>query len=299
MFTVIILTKNEEKHIARAIASVSELNPRVVVVDSYSTDATVDIAKSLGAEVFFNAWKNYSSQFNYALSLLGDSNCWVLRLDADEYISSELRKDIKEFLQNDRGTFDAMMVPRFVKFLGGDIRRGNLFPLWVVRFFKKDSGTCETRWMDEHIIVSGHIGRLNGKLVDDSLQNLTWWIEKHNSYACREAVDLILLKHGDVNSGEMQLGASSRQAERKRKLKVRVYSRLPGGFRAAAYFVYRFFCCFGFADTREGRAYHVLQGFWYRYLVDMKVREVERHMRSHSVGLNEAVSAILDIDLTK
>ena len=299
VFTVIILTKNEEKHIGRAIASVSELSPRVLVVDSYSTDATVDIARSLGAEVFFKKWKNYSSQFNYALTLLSDSDSWVLRLDADEYVSNELQDDIRGFLENNCGAYDAMMVPRYVTFLGGEVRRGNLFPVWVVRLFKKGSGVCETRWMDEHIVVRGQIGKLNGKLVDDNLKSLGWWIEKHNSYASREAVDLLILKVGDAPSEELEFGSSSRQAERKRNIKVRVYSRLPGGFRAALYFFYRFFCCFGFADTREGRAYHVLQGFWYRYLVDMKVREVERYMQSHSVGLNDAVSAVLGINLRK
>ncbi len=151
--------------------------------------------------------------------------------------------------------------------------------------------------MDEHITVAGPTMDFRGALIDDNLNSLTWWTDKHNRYASREAVDLLNIKYGFLPVDSIASLSDGSQASLKRWIKERVYARLPAGFRAFAYFFYRYVIRLGFLDGRAGTAFHVLQGFWYRYLVDAKVAEVERYMREEHCDVVEAIAAVLDIQL--
>lgn len=112
MLTVLILTKDEVLHIERAIASVSAIAERVVVVDSGSTDGTQDLARALGAEVLHKPWINYATQFNWALDQLSADTEWVLRLDADEIVSPELAREISEILPTLGAEVEGVYIPR-------------------------------------------------------------------------------------------------------------------------------------------------------------------------------------------
>ena len=192
---VIILTKDEERHIERAIDSVREIASRVYVVDSGSTDRTCELASGLGAKVLENPWVNHAVQFNWALGQLQPDDHWVLRLDADEILDSALRSSIAEVLSGVRGGFDAYEVKRRMAFLAKPIQWGGVFPIKIVRLFKQGRGQCEQRWMDEHIAIEGPAGVLDGELLDDNRNSLTWWIAKHNEYASREVVDILNAHH--------------------------------------------------------------------------------------------------------
>ncbi|PTR11621.1 glycosyltransferase family 2 protein [Cereibacter azotoformans] len=296
MLTVVILTRDEERHIARAISSVAGIADRILVVDSGSSDRTAEIAKGLGAEVLHNAWRNYATQFNWALDRLPDSTQWIMRLDADEIVSPELAVQIAATLPRLGPEVEGIVVGRRMAFMGRVIRHGGLFPIRVVRIFRHGKGRCENRWMDEHVIVRGAVCDLPGELLDDNLNSLTWWTEKHNSYASREVVDLLNLEYGFMAS-DRTADMCTGQARTKRWLKERVYARLPGGLRAFAYFLYRYVMRGGFLDGREGLAFHVLQGFWYRFLVDMKLQEVRRLMRSHDIDIATAIRRVLNIEV--
>lgn len=119
MLTVVILTRNEERHIARSISSVAGIADRIFVADSGSMDRTIVIAKEFGAEVRYNPWVNYATQFNWALDQLGDDTEWVLRLDADEIVTDELATEILTSLPKLGATIDAVYVPRRMTFMGG------------------------------------------------------------------------------------------------------------------------------------------------------------------------------------
>jgi glycosyltransferase involved in cell wall biosynthesis len=297
--TVVILTKNEERHIARAIASVAAIADRIMVVDSGSTDRTVDLAKDGGAKVLKNTWLNYATQFNWALDHLGDDTDWVLRLDADEVVSDALAAEINSNLGSLSPKVAGVYISRRMTFLGRSIRWGGLFPIRVLRLFRHGSGRCENRWMDEHILVEGETVGFNGEIVDDNLNSLTWWTEKHNAYASREVVDLLNLKYGFMTHETVADLRGGQQAGIKRWIKERIYARLPGGARAFAYFLYRYVVLLGFLDGREGRAFHVLQGFWYRYLVDLKLNEVEVYMQRQSVDVATAIRDVIGIDVSR
>ena len=295
--TVVILTKNEERHIVRALSSVSDIATRCVVVDSGSTDRTRDLAKEAGAEVLQHAWVNHATQFNWALDQLPDDTDWVLRLDADEIVTPDLAAQIREALPSMSADVEGVYVSRRMHFLGRPIRWGGVFPIRVLRLFRHGAGRCEDRWMDEHIQVRGATANLSGEIIDDNLNSLTWWTEKHNSYASREVVDLLNLEHGFMAHETVANLRRGQQAGVKRWLKEQVYARLPGGSRAFAYFFYRYVIRLGFLDGKEGTAFHILQCFWYRYLVDMKLYEVKTHMRRTGEDAETAIWKVLGIEV--
>lgn len=294
MISAIILTRDEELHIARAIDSVRRFTSDILIVDSGSTDKTVEIARGLGARVISHPWTNYASQFNWALEKLSLKATWVLRLDADEYVSDELAGEILRNLAEVPDDVNGIVIPRYMNFLGYRIRWGGLFPIQVLRLFRRGYGHCEERWMDEHIVVGGRTINYSGPIVDDNRKSLSWWISKHNSYASREAVDLLLLEQRESVKGASKIGS---QAGRKRRLKESLYARLPLGFRALCYFLFRFILGLGFLEGGRGIMFHVLQGFWYRYLVDCKIDEVRFYMANHEVDLRTAIQDVLGIEV--
>jgi len=134
-------------------------------------------------------------------------------------------------------------------------------------------------------------------MIDDNLNSLTWWTEKHNKYASREAVDLLNLEYGFMPHDSVASLRNGKQTGVKRWLKEEVYARLPGGFRAFTYFFYRYVIRMGFLDGQAGTAFHFLQGFWYRYLVDAKVFEVKRYMRDTNANIVVAIDKVLGVKL--
>lgn len=296
--TVIILTLNEERHIARAISSVKGISERIVVVDSGSTDSTVTIAKHLGADVLHHTFVNQAVQFNWALSQLPENTDWVMRLDADEYLEPALAHEISCKLPGLRPEIHGVCIPRRIAFLGKVIRHGGLFPIWVLRIFRYGKGRCENRWMDEHILIAGKATQFeSGELIDDNHNSLSWWIQKHNAYACREAIEVLNLEHGFMSYENFSKNLSTKQASNKRWMKENIYNRLPGGLRALVYFLYRYVLKFGFLDGREGAVFHVLQGFWYRYLVDAKLLEVRLYMRQKDTDAATAIQNLFGINI--
>ena len=295
----IILTLNESQHLPRCLASLEGVVDHVLVVDSFSVDQTGPIAKSHGAQFVQHAFVNYASQFNWALTQLDKETHWVFRIDADEYLTPELAVEIRDRLSSLDLEVDGVFCGRRMIFQGRLIRFGGLSHVRVLRLFRYGRGRCENRWMDEHIKVAGPTKNFRGTLIDDNLNSLTWWTNKHNRYASREAVDLLNLEYRFLPIDSVASLSDGSQASFKRWIKERVYARLPAGFRAFTYFFYRYVIRLGFLDGHAGAAFHVLQGFWYRYLVDAKVAEVERYMREHRCDVVEAIAAVLDIQLER
>lgn len=295
--TVIILTMDEALHIARAIRSVQSIATQVLVVDSGSTDGTVALAQAQGAQVLQHQWVNHADQFNWALDQIAGQPGWVLRLDADEVLRPALAQEIRQTMNNAGPEVKGAYLGRSMYFQGHPIRHGGLFPVKVLRLFRNGSGHCETRWMDEHIVVEGKTVRLKGQIIDDNRKPLDWWIAKHNDYASREVVDIMNQRHGFMaheTIGKLQGG---NPAEIKRWIKENIYARLPIGLRAAGYFFYRFILRLGVLDGPQGRAFHILQGFWYRYLVDAKLAEVQRYAAAHQTSPAHAIHQVLGIPL--
>jgi glycosyltransferase involved in cell wall biosynthesis len=292
---VIILTFNEEAHLARCIESVKDIADEIVVADCFSTDATLEIALNLGARIIQRKWTNHSTQFNWALTQLDEGTEWVLRIDSDEYLTPELINQINALQQIPADT-DGVIFGRRMTFQGKLISYGGVFPVKVLRLFRFGRGHCENRWMDEHIVVLGKTIEIHGELIDDNLNSLTWWTDKHNKYATYEAIEMLNLEFQFMRINSRDKLAGCKQAVIKRWLKEAIYSRLPSGLRALVYFLYRFIIRLGFLDGKAGSTFHFLQGFWYRYLVDMKIREVKRYMVTHKVDVRIAIADVFDMN---
>ena len=192
---------------------------------------------------------------------------------------------------------NGLLVQRRIHFMGRRIRFGGVEPSWQLRLWKNGRGECEQRWMDEHMIVDGGIAKSGLVISDINLNSLGWWTEKHNDYASREAVEVVLSgvrPPGNAAPQNRQMGA---QARLRRWLKQRIYQRLPGGVRAALYFMYRYVLRLGFLDGAAGFYFHALQGFWYRLLVDAKLANIARR-RTEGMEALEAVRAETGIDLS-
>ncbi len=295
--TAVVLTQDEEIHLQRAIDSLAALGTDILIVDSGSKDRTVQIARMNGARVLSNPWINYATQFNWALEQLPEDTEWILRLDADEVVTESLSAEIEENLASLPASIDGVYISRRMTFLGRPIRWGGIFPVRVLRLFRHGKGRCENRWMDEHILVESGTVDFHGEIIDNNLNSLTWWTVKHNAYASREVVDLLNLEYGFMAHETVADLRGRKQAGVKRWLKEQVYARLPRGARAMAYFAYRYIFRLGFLDGKEGTAFHVLQGFWYRYLVDMKLHEVKTYMRTKNVDVVIAIRDVLNISV--
>lgn len=287
---VIILTRDESLHIARCIDSVKGISDEIYVVDSESTDDTCTIAASAGAHVVVHRWPgNYSEQFNWALDNLPVKAGWILRLDADEYVTPELAAELKQVLPGIPHDVNGLSVPLRRVFLNRILRRGNR-RITMMRIFRRGKGRCERRLMDEHIELSGGtVMELKGEFVDHNLNNLSWWTQKHVGYAIREAVDLLDMEYDLTGAANDDAGRMISDQAKSKRMKKHKYSRLPLFWRSAAYFVYRYILLGGFTEGKEGFLWHFLQGWWYRTLVDAKVMEIKRR----SGGDRERILRIL------
>lgn len=280
--TAIILTYNEARHLTRALASIASFASDVVVVDSFSTDETPSLSLCApGVRFFTRRFKNYSDQFDWALRNTSIKSDWILRLDADEVIHADLALKIKEFLAKPPDDVAGVILQRRHVWMGRWVRFGGRYPLNLIRIWRNGHGHIEDRWMDEHIVVSG--GRtitLKGAFSDWNLNDLSYFTDKHNRYATREAIDVLGARY-ELFDGKstLPLKGNSLQASLKRYLKNEVYNRLPFWISAVLYFLWRYVFQLGFLDGRTGLIYHVLQGFWYRFLVGAKVLEFDFHLR--------------------
>ena len=274
----IILTKNEEKHIVRCLESIRDVCDDIVVVDCFSDDRTAELAESLGARVVRHPWKNYATQLNYGIYHCGISADWIWRIDADEFIEGGLGLAVKEFVQTAPDEVNGIYVRKRIDFMGRPLLHGGWYPSYHLKVWRRGHGECENRWMDEHIkLFDGKTVTINdGNQVDANLNDLTWWTEKHNGYATREMVDMLLMEYGlDDASQEVSPRFFGTEEQRKRWLKVK-YIKAPLFFRPFVNFTVRYILKGGFLDGREGFVWHFLQGFWYRYLVDAKIYELKK-----------------------
>lgn len=282
--TTIILTKNEENNIKLCIDSIKSIVKRIIVIDSFSTDKTVEIAKQLGAEVYQHTFENYSKQFKYGLYNFEINTKWVLRLDADESLTKESGVELEKLCNENENTNVNGIIVRFeVDFMGKKLKHGGIYPFKKLLAFKYGIGDIEDRHMDEHIVLSqGEVVEMKNDSLHRSYKNLQYWINKMNWYSSREVFDYYdQTKHTNSNL--------DRRASLKRFIKFNIYYKLPLGLRAKLYYIYRYYFKLGFLDGTEGKIQCFFGAYFYRYLVDAKIYEsqVMDTMIEYSKGLND------------
>jgi glycosyltransferase involved in cell wall biosynthesis len=282
--SVVIITFNEGANIAQALRSVCGWAREVWVVDSYSTDQTLEIANSFPCGVVQHRFEGYPEQRNWALDNLPIRSHWVFFLDADEWLPGDLKAEISGVIGSNPRENGFYVRRRFV-WMGKWIRRG-YYPTWLMRLFRRGKGRYESRSLNEHPLVEPPLGYLKHDFIHEDRRDLSHWIEKHNRYTTREAEELF------NGAGERQLPASfwGSQPERKRWLRYKVYNRLPPLVRPFLYFGYRYLVRGGFLDGKEAFLYHFLQGLWFPLLIDAKYLEM-KWQKSRTEGLPVAAGS--------
>ncbi len=282
--SLVVLTYKEEVNLPHCLESVEGLAEQVFVVDSGSEDDTLRIARESGAKVVEHPFENQAQQFNWALEHLPLETDWILRLDADEYLLPELRREIRQTLPETPLRVSGFYMKRRVIFQNRWIRHGGYYPTWLLRLFRRGKGWSEILEMDEHLVVTeGETRRLEHDFVDHNRKGLSFWLHKHEGFAEREARELLRRERGKApDRAQGRLGGDP--PERTRWLKHNVYVRSPPYLRAFLYFIYRYVIRFGFLDGREGLIFHFLQACWYRFYVDAKLEEMRRSVDEESVG---------------
>ena len=265
--TALILTRNEEKYIADCINSIKNVVKRIVVVDSFSDDQTIQIAEKLGAEVYQHEFYNYAKQYMYAVEIAKVTTKWILRIDADERLTPESANELNELCNKNEKTDVTGIVLRFYNvFMGKAMKHGGVYPWKKLSVYKSGAGQIEDRNMDEHIVLS--TGKTISAKIDSEHQafrNLTFFVNKCNWYSTREAMDYFEQKK-----------VSKKNAALKTRIKMNVYYKLPLSFRSWAFYIYRYYFRLGFLDGKEGKIYAFLHAYWYRFLVDAKIYEHEK-----------------------
>jgi len=270
--TAIILTKNESKNIIACLESIKGFAKRVVVIDSGSTDDTVDLAKQYNADVFINEFEYYSKQFNWGIDNANIDTKWILRLDADERFTPELCKEVAILMNKHKDDdINGITMEAWLYFLDKRIRYG-VRKKRKLMIFKNGIGRIEDRKRDAHSILSeGKSISTKEKFIHYDFKDLDSFISKYNFYATKEMQDYIDYIQGDSSS----INTDS-TIKNTRKKKFGMYYKAPMFTRAWLWFIYNYIFRLGFLDGKEGLMFHYYECYWYRFLVDSKILEYKK-----------------------
>lgn len=272
--SVLILTKDEELNIRECLESVKWAD-QIFIVDSGSTDKTLEIAREYTDNISYHPYEVYSKQRNDALNILPIKNEWILNLDADHRVSEALKKELfgifEKKIDNNTAGF---LVKRRTVFMGKWIKHGGHYPTYHAALFRKGRGFCEDRLYDQHFVISGTTKLLKGDIIDVITDSIGKFIERHNKWAALETAESLNGKPKEKKR-TIKPNPLGNPIERRRFLRY-AYSKQPLFIRAFLYFLVRYFLRLGFLDGKEGLVFHFLQGFWYRFLIDCKIYESKR-----------------------
>lgn len=279
--TLVVLTFNESRNLAACLESVRGWATDMFVVDSGSTDDTVTLAKQSGAQVVSHPFDTHARQWEWAIRELPIRTDWVLGLDADQRVMPELRSAIDLALAT-ADAVDGYYVRRRQIFRGTWIRHGGYYPKHLLKLFRRSRVRLDPRELvDHHFHVDGPTRKLQADIIEDNQNeaNIAAWTAKHNRYATLQARQELAAKAANESTPSSAVLESP--DARTRWLK-QAWGRLPLFVRPCVYVFYRYVLRLGFLDGKQGFIFHVLQGFWYRLLVDVNVDELRSGAPAHA-----------------
>ena len=271
--SVLILTLNEELNLPGCLESVS-WSDDIVVFDSFSSDRTVEIAKAAGARVVKRKFDNWSAHQNWAMENIEFKYPWVFYLDADERCDTILLEELLT-IGSKTGEYSAYQVRRKDYFMGRWLRRAQLYPTWITRFFRPEKIKYD-RLVNPVAIVDGQVGRLSGHLIHYPFSHgISHWYARHNKYSDMEALELV--KETKVKIKVRNIFGNP--IERRRTLK-RIAYKLP--YRPLLMHLYLLFVRGAFLDGMPGINYACMRAT-YEYMIDLKVKELRRREKGLAV----------------
>lgn len=295
--SAIIMTLNESLNLEECLTSIKDYVDDIIIVDCFSSDNTIEIAKEYTNKIYQNKWINYSKQYLWAIANTDIKNEWILRIDADERWTKEGFEELRQIIEQNRA--DGVYVKMKIFFMGRWIKHGGFYPNYFLRVYKKSKGKMEDRWMDEHIKVAGKTIISNIDVIEsnyDRQKNISLWTDKHNKYSTREAVEFLIAKH-KLKEMDSVANIFGNKTEKKRWLKEKLYFRIPLFLRPFLYYIHRYIFKLGFLDGKEGFIFHYLHAFWYRFLVDVKVYQIEQLAKKENKTIPAVIKEHYGIDV--
>jgi glycosyltransferase involved in cell wall biosynthesis len=270
--SVIVLTCNEEKNIEDCLKSVADYAEELFIVDSFSTDNTIELSRQYTDRIYQHRFENYSAQRNWAQDNLPIKNEWIFHLDADERATPELLANLSRIFSRSKIDADAFLVSRRTIFRNRWIRFGGHYPVYHLRIYRKNSGRCEDRLYDQHFTSRGRILQVKGDIINIITPDLTQWQATHKKWAYLEAKEYLLSK----DSKGKNTNALAAPIQKRKISRYKFYYKMPLFIRPFIYFFYRYIIKLGFLDGRQGLVFHFMHGFWYRFIVDMEIFNLRR-----------------------
>ena len=281
-FSFVILTYNEEEHLPRLLNSIRELQAETFVLDSGSTDATLELCRLNGIQTAYHPFENHPRQWDAALKAFNFSTPWLICLDADQIVTPELYQQLQRFSDSEHADIDGIYFNRKNYFKGHWLRYGGYYPKYLLKMFRNGKGFSDLHEnMDHRFIVPGKtLVWKKGHILEENLKEnkISFWINKHNRYSD-------LLAHEEVErmnklrTQTIRPDLLGNPDERTAWLK-NLWWRLPRFLRPFFYFAYRMIFQLGILDGRTGILFHFLQGFWFRIIVDVKIEEILKEKKN-------------------
>jgi len=267
MFSILVLTLNEEDNLLDCLASVSWCDD-IVILDSLSTDRTEEIAKDAGVRFVEREFDNYAKQRNFGLNKIDYKYPWLLMLDADETVTEQLKNEMLLEVANDRSV-SLFRMRRKDYFMGRWIKYSSGYPTWFGRLIRIGKVHVE-REINEEFVTDGVIVELQEHLIHHPFnKGFHAWFEKHNRYSSMEAKFMI---KGDLARPVILDLFSKDPVARRKSIKAIVY-RLPG--RPFLLFIGLYIIKGGFLDGKQGFVFSLLRSF-YEFMISCKIEELQR-----------------------
>jgi len=278
--SAIVATRNEARNLPRCLESLRDAG-EVYVIDSQSTDSTIEVAKSYGAHVVqFHYKGGWPKKRQWAMDSIPLSYDWILLIDADEALTPELVSEIRQAIQNP--TFDGYYINLRMFFLGRELRHSGA-SFYKLLLFRRGKARYECRLKEqddsmadmevhEHVVVQSEskprVAKLNNALLHHNVESLSHYILKHDKYSNWEARTWF---EGDANAKDLPPSLVGSQAQRRRWLR-KMFFEVPGS--PLLFFLYKYILCLGFLDGIPGLIYCGLQGVQF-FHIKAKIYELK------------------------
>lgn len=272
--SVIILTYNEDINLEKCLKSLSDYADEVIVVDSYSTDMTIEIASKFTQKIYKNKFETHNKQWSWAMIHTSINNEWVLGLDADQIVTKELWDELKELFTGDINNIDGIYINRKYIFRGQWIKYGGMFPKYLLKLFKKNKVLIdENELVDHHFYINGNTINTSNYIVEENYKEnaLSFWMAKHRKYAVLFADELVKNNKSKIITPKFKGNHDQHSLYLKS-----IYFSYPLFLRPILYFVYRYFYKLGILDGRQGLIFHFLHAFWFRFIIDLNINELKK-----------------------
>lgn len=268
--SILILTKDEEVNIAECLRTCT-FSDDIVVLDSYSTDRTCEIAETFpNVRVIKRKFDTWSKHSNWALDNIQFKHPWVYYSDADERITPELRDEMLRKCNDPSLPYNAYRLRYKNMFMGRWIHRGGLYPVWIIRLFRPDKIRYEDRQVNAHPVVDGELGDLEEHFVHYSFnKGLLPWLHKHNSYSDMESAEAVRIITSETIWTKLRRITSNEKGVRRRTIKDLSFFLI---FRGFIRFLYMYFLRLGILDGRAGFHYACMISM-YEYWIEVKIKE--------------------------